>query len=302
MVVPAFNEEARIADVVQTVPDFVERILVIDDGSTDSTAQQVIGLKDPRVELLRHEANQGVGAAVVTGHRRCIQLGMDISVVMAGDGQMDPRYMSKLLDAIVLDGYDFAKGNRFRNRGTIQEMPQKRVWGNALLTFMTKFATGFWGVFDPQNGYTAITREALETIPLDRLRKDYLFENSLLWELGLADLRVRDVAIPAVYRGQHSGIRTGHFSWTASIYLFSRFWGRIFRKYILRDFHPVAVFYVFGALLSVWGIAFGALVVYWSWGPPTVSTGTVMLSVVPFFIGIQMILTAVTIDVSIAPK
>lgn len=302
VVVPAFNEEEHLAGVVRTLPDFVDRVIVVDDGSSDRTFEVAGQLTDARVEVVRHGANQGVGAAVVSGHRRSLELGMDISAVLAGDGQMDPRYLPKLLDAIIEGGYDFAKGNRFRSRGTIREMPRKRVWGNAILTFLTKFATGYWGIFDPQNGYTAITRAALEAIPLDRLRTDYLFENSILWELGLADLRVSDVSIPAVYRGQKSGIRTGHFSGLASLYLLARFWGRIFRKYMLRDFHPVAIFYTFGAILTLWGIAFGILVIYWSWGPPTASIATVMLSVVPFFLGVQMVLTAIMIDISLAPK
>lgn len=300
--VPAHNEREHIAGVLKSIPEYVDYIIVVDDASTDGTWDVARQVAETRVEIIRHARNEGVGAAVVTGHRRALELGADVSAVMAGDGQMDPAYLPSLLDAVVVDGYDYAKGNRFITRGTLRGMPGRRLWGNAALTVMTKFASGYWHIFDTQNGYTAISSEALRSIPLDRLRRDYVFENSLLCELNLSNLRVRDVPIPALYRDEKSGIRVGRFFFAASPYLVRAFWRRIFLRFVLRDFHPVALFYFVGALLALWGFAFGLVVVYWSLGPASASTGTVMLSVLPFFIGVQLLLTAVTIDIFIAPR
>jgi len=302
VVVPAHNEEAHVAGVIRTMPSFVDHVVVVDDASTDRTAAAAGGTGDPRVEVIRHAVNQGVGGAILTGHKRAVELGADVSAVMAGDGQMDPAHLSKLLDAIVDEGYDYAKGNRFITRGTLRGMPRHRVWGNAFLTIMTKFASGYWHVFDTQNGYTAISRRALEAIPLERVRRDYLFENSLLCELGLCNMSVKDVATPAVYGDETSGIRIGRLSFRALGYLTRAFWHRILVRYIVRDFHPVAILYTFGTVFLAWGIAFGWLVVYWSIGVGEASTGTVMLSVLPLFLGFQMLLTAVTIDINLAAR
>ena len=296
---PAYNERGRVERVISSMPPLVDHIVLVDDASTDGTGASALAVGDPRLEVHRHAVNQGVGGAVVTGHLRAVALGADISVVMAGDGQMDPAYLPSLLDPIVHEGYDFAKGNRFSTRASLREMPGERVWGNALLTILTKFGSGYWHVFDPQNGYTAITRVALQALDLDHLRKGYLFENSLLCELNLRGFRVKDVPIPAVYRGQRSGIRVGRFSVAALGYLSRAFWRRIFVRYVVRDFHPVALLYLFGTLLALWGIGFGFLVLYWSLGPSSATTGTVMLSVVPFFLGFQMLLTAAMIDITI---
>jgi len=302
VVVPAHNERDRIRHVVDTIPSCVDHVVVVDDASSDDTSAVVHQSGDPRVEVKRHDENQGVGGAILTGHQRALDLDADISVVMAGDGQMDPNYLSLLLDALIDQGYDFAKGNRFLTKGTLEEMPRERIVGNAILTFMTKFASGYWHLFDPQNGYTAISAEALRTIPRNHLKRGYLFENSLLCELNLRGFRAKDVGIPAIYRGQRSGIRAGRFALGASLFLFRRFWRRIVLKYLLRDFHPIALFYLSGSLLLAWGIAFGAYVAYLSLGPPAASVGTVMISILPFLVGFQLVLTAVTLDVWSAPK
>ena len=302
LVIPAHDEERHIGTVVRSVPEFVDNVVVVDDGSTDRTSEIVRGSQDPRVELIRHESNQGVGAAVVTGYRRAIALGADVVGRLDGDGQMDPNYLRELLDAVLDDGFHYAKGNRFMTRRMLQEMPRGRVWGNAILTFLTKFASGYWQVFDPQNGYTATTREVLETIPLVRLRHDYVFENSVLCELYMGNFRVKDVPIPAVYRDEDSEIRVGRFSFAAAGYLFRRFWRRIFIKYMIRDFHPVALFYVFGTLLLLVGIFFGVVALALSLGPPIATTGTIMLAVVPFFLGFQLVLSAISVDISLTPR
>ena len=197
VVVPAFREQAHIASVITTMPALVDHIIVVDDASPDDTSAAALAVQDPRTEVIRHEHNKGVGGAIVTGHRRALELGADVSVVMAGDGQMDPEHLPRLLKPLVEDGYAFAKANRFYSATSFAGMPTYRIIGNVLLTFMTKAASGYWNLVDPQNGYTAISRETLERLPLDRLAERYEFENDQLIWLNILDARVIDVPIPA---------------------------------------------------------------------------------------------------------
>ena len=302
VVVPAYNEAVSISSVIASMPPLVDHVVVVDDASVDGTAEAARSVGDPRVVVLQHATNQGVGGAIVTGHKKALELRSDVSVVMAGDGQMDPAHLPVLLDAIVEGGYDFAKGNRFLTRGTLTGMPRHRVAGSVLLTFMTKFASGYWHIFDPQNGYTAATAEALRTVPMDGLRKDYLFENDMLCALYPYDFRVKDVPIPARYTTGRSGIRVRRFAPSAFVFLFRRFWRRILVRYALWDFHPVALFYVLGSVLLLSGTAFGLWVILQALGPNAPTAGTVLLAVVPFLMGLQMALTAITIDVWLTPR
>ena len=174
-VVPAYREELMIATVVQTMPDYVDHIVIVDDCSPDNTSGAVEALGDPRVTLIRHEVNQGVGGAILTGHRAALELGSDVNVIMAGDAQMDPQYLPPLLDKVTDEGYGFAKANRFYSPESFDGMPRYRIFGNILLSFMTKLASGYWNLFDPQNGYTAIRTEVLRRLPLNRIAKRYSF-------------------------------------------------------------------------------------------------------------------------------
>ena len=302
VVVPAFNEAESVSGVIRTMPPIVDDIVVVDDASTDGTSDVALSVGDPRVRIVRHPRNSGVGAAIVTGHQKALELRADVCVVMAGDGQMDPTYLPSLLDAVTDGGYDFAKGNRFLTRGTLAGMPPHRVAGSIILTFLTKFASGYWHIFDPQNGYTAVTADALEALPLDRLRKDYLFENDILCELYIRGFRVKDVPIPARYPTTRSGIRVGRFATSAIWFLLRKFWRRMVVRYVVRDFHPVAVFYGLGSALLLLGVGLGVWIGILALGPNSPTAGTVLLAVVPFLIGLQMVLTAVTLDVWLTPR
>ena len=182
MVVPAYNEEHHVAKVVAAMPELVDHIFVVDDHSTDRTFEIATAAAehDDRTEVLQHKVNKGVGGSIVTGHRRAIEVGADVVVVMAGDGQMDPQYLPDLIGPVVTDGYGFAKANRFDSAMSFNGMPRHRVVGNVALTFLTKIASGYWNLVDPQNGYTAIRREVLERLPLGRLAERYEFENDQL--------------------------------------------------------------------------------------------------------------------------
>jgi glycosyltransferase involved in cell wall biosynthesis len=208
VVIPAFNEARAIERAIAAVPDFVDRVFVVDDASRDETWHLAARHRGARVELLRHGANRGVGAAIVTGYRRALAVGVDVAVVMAGDGQMDPADLPALLDAIADDRADYAKGNRFLHADVWRAMPAARLVGNLLLSAATRVTSGYRDVFDSQCGYTAITRRALERVDLDRVFPRYGYPNDLLARLHGAGMRVVDVPVRPVY-GPHwkSGIR-----------------------------------------------------------------------------------------------
>lgn len=302
VVVPAHNEERLITKVIDTMPDFVDHIFVIDDASSDATAERARGSGSERTEVIRLEENQGVGGAILTGHQRAIDVGADISVVMAGDGQMDPAFLGALLDPIVSHGYGFAKANRFFSSDSFRGMPLLRVLGNIMLSFLTKLASGYWHLFDPQNGYTATTTDALRRLNFDRIAKRYEFENDMLINLNILDVRATDVPIPAVYGEEISGIKLRRVVPAISFLLVRGFTRRIVSKYIVRGFSPIALLLLTGLSLLFWSVGFGIWVIAHTLGTPTASTGTVLLAVAPFLVGIQFLVQALTLDIQASPS
>jgi len=300
-VVPAHNEEAHIGRVIATMPDFVDEIVVVDDLSTDSTAQLAEDVGDARVTVIRHEQNLGVGGAIISGHRAAMALGADVNVVMAGDGQMDPRFLPTLLDPVVEDGYGFAKANRFFSMDSFAGMPRHRILGNIALSFATKAASGYWHLFDPQNGYTAVRREVLERLSLDRIARGYSFENDLLVHLNILRVPAIDVPIPAVYGSEISGIRLRRVVPEMTRLMLHGFWKRFFFKYVLWSFSPIALFLLSGLALIGFGLAVGAWVVAHTLGTPTASTGSVLLAVTPFLLGMNMVMFACMMDMQESP-
>jgi len=208
VVIPAFNEELAIAAAIHSVPSFVDHIIVVDDASRDATAQRAAAAPVGRLEILRHGANRGVGAAIVSGYRRALALGVDATAVMAGDGQMDPRDLPGLLDPLADGCADYAKGNRFAHPDLWQTMPPARIAGNLALSLATRWTSGYRRLFDSQCGYTAVTRAALEQVELDRVFPRYGYPNDLLARLHAVGARVVDVPVRPVYGPRwKSGIR-----------------------------------------------------------------------------------------------
>ena len=232
VVIPAYNEELLIGHTIEGVPNFVDRIYVIDDCSTDATPQIVGSFEGPRVCALSHEMNRGVGAAIVTGYKRVVAETMDIAVVMAGDDQMDPAELTRLLDPLVEGKADYAKGNRLSALRHRHGMSNWRFFGNQLLSVLTKVASGYWRIGDPQNGYAAITIKALTRIDLDKIYPRYGYCNDLLVRLNVAGCTVIDVPMPARYGSERSKIRYGIYIRTVSRLLFSRFLWRLRMKYL----------------------------------------------------------------------
>ena len=260
VVVPAHDEESLIAGVLSAIPEFVDRIYVVDDASTDATAERAGHGGDPRVEVIRHDRNEGVGAAIVTGYRRALAEGIDVACVMAGDGQMDPSDLETLAGAVAGGEVDYAKANRLVTGQAWDLIPRSRYLGNAVLSLLTKIASGYWHVADSQSGYTAIGRDMLAKLDLDRLYRRYGFPNDMLVSLNIWNARVRDFPSRPIYNvGERSGIRVARVVPAISWLLLRRFLWRLGEKYVIRDFHPLVFFYALGIVLTSIGLVLGVV-------------------------------------------
>ena len=268
VVVPAYNEEKLIGKVIRTIPDFVDKIIVVDDVSKDNTVDKVSECQQELGEkliLMKHDKNQGVGAALVTGYRKAIDLGMDVTAVMAGDAQMDPQELDKIIDPAVENRVDYVKGNRLFTGKAWEMIPKHRYLGNAILSLLTKIASGYWHVADSQTGYTAISLEALKTLKLDDLYPGYGYPNHLLVKLNVHNFRVRDVSVRPIYDiGEKSGIKLHKMIPRVSWMLFRSFLWRMKEKYIIRDFHPLVFFYGLSFVLFVLSV-FLFVRLLWVW-------------------------------------
>jgi glycosyltransferase involved in cell wall biosynthesis len=261
VVVPAYNEEKLIGRVIETMPGFVDRIYVVDDCSDDGTCERVssyLASNDGRLELVRHTANRGVGSAIVTGYRKAATEGVDVVAVMAGDAQMDPAELERLVEPVVWDEADYVKGNRLFSGEAWQIIPKYRYLGNAFLSLLTKIASGYWHIADSQAGYTAISAEAIRLLPLEKLYPRYGYPNHLLVMLNVFSQRVRDVPVRPVYNiGERSYMRLWKVIPTLSWLLVKCFLWRLKEKYIIRDFHPLIFFYALASILLPVGLILG---------------------------------------------
>ena len=300
-VVPAYNEEAHIVNVIESMPEFVDHIIVVNDCSTDKTSSKASEVVDPRLTVISHEVNQGVGGAIITGYKHAIAQASDITVVMAGDGQMDPQYLPSLLDPIVSDIADVTKGNRFYSTFSFEGMPRARVFGNIVLSILTKGASGYWHMFDPQNGYVASKVSTLLEIPLDSVVRGYAFENDMLVHLNIVNARVKDVSIPANYGSEVSTLKIGRDGWKILIALTRGFFKRIIWKYVVKSLSPVAILLAIGSFGVLIGLIFGIWIAIASIST-TPTAATVMLAMFPFLAGLQMLLFAMLLDIGEEPK
>lgn len=302
VVVPAYREEQHVGDVIDSMPDLVDLVVVVDDASPDETFAVASAHADARTEVIRHEKNTGVGGAILTGHRRAMERGADVMVVMAGDAQMDPEHLPALLGPVVEGGYGFSKANRFYSAQSFAGMPKHRVVGNIVLTFLTKVSSGYWDLVDPQNGYTAVTRESLERVPLDKVSQRYEFENDLLIWLNIAGVRACDVPVPAVYGSEVSGIKLHRVVPRILGTLWRGFWRRLWLKYVLWSFSPIALLFVLGSLALLVGLVCGVWALALSAGGSYVSPATWLLAVGASIVGVQFLLNALVLDIQATPR
>jgi glycosyltransferase involved in cell wall biosynthesis len=297
VVVPAYDEETLIAATLGGIPPLVDRIIVVDDGSSDRTSECALETGDPRVEVLSHERRSGVGAATLTGYRKAMAEELDVVVVMNGDNQMDPEDLPTLVEPVARGELDYAKANRLATGQAWQLIPKTRFFGNAILSMLTKIASGYWHVADSQSGYTVVSREMLERLDLDRVYTSYGFPNDMLVHLNVWNARVRDFPSRPIYGvGERSNMRYRHVVPRIAWLLVRGFFWRLWEKYVKRDFHPLVFFYVMGFIATVAGVLLGLVVVGYRIAGYSIPIATVVLVALLVISGLQFTLFAMWFD------
>lgn len=266
-VIPAYNEETQIGKVIETMPEYIDLMIIIDDKSTDKTVQVIQEYQNShnRIELIQHNTNKGVGGAIATGYKYARDNNFDTAVVMAGDGQMATEDLPDILDPVVDNRADYSKGNRLFTGEAYQKTPKTRYFGNAFLSLLTKIASGYWHVADSQSGYTAINKKALESIEWNKMYQWYGQPNDILIRLNVLDFRVMDVPVRPVYNiGEKSGIKVRKVIFSISWLLIKMFFWRMKEKYVIRDFHPLVFFYFLGIFFGLVDVVlFARLFIIW---------------------------------------
>ena len=297
VVVPAYREEELIGATLGGIPGFVDRIYVVDDGSPDGTAERARSFGDSRVEVIAHERKEGVGAEILTGYERALIDEIDVVCVMAGDNQMDPAELEQLVRPVAGGDVDYAKANRLFTGEAWRVIPRHRYVGNAILSLLTKIASGYWHVADSQSGYTAISAAMLAQLDRDRIYRGYGFPNDMLVHLNVWNARVRDFPARPVYGvGERSGIRLRRVVPTISWLLLKGFLWRLREKYVIRDFHPLVFFYAFGFVMTATGLVLGIVETALRIAGNAVSVGTVVLVALLLIAGSQFTLFAMWFD------
>jgi glycosyltransferase involved in cell wall biosynthesis len=300
VVVPAYNEERLIGRTLATMPDYVDRIVVVDDCSQDDTAvcvRELMACQPGRILLLQHETNQGVGGSIATGYIWCRDHDVDIAVVMAGDAQMDPEDLPAIVAPIVAGNADYTKGNRLFTGDAWRLIPKTRYLGNSMLSLLTKIASGYWHVADSQSGYTAINSHALRMLDWEQMYRRYGQPNDLLVRLNIYNMRVCDVPVRPVYNvGEESGIKPLRIIPKLSALLFRLFLFRMFQKYVIRDFHPLIFFYLLA--FSLFALSFPLTIRMFFWWYISGNIPPINALAVMFFVitGLQLFLFAMWFD------
>ena len=303
-VVPCYREVDHVLAVLDAIGPEVGHIIVVDDACPDGTGRHVRDhCKDGRVSVVTHERNLGVGGATLSGYRKAIETGADIIVKLDGDGQMDPRLISVLISPITRGEADYAKGNRFHELDGLKAMPASRIFGNLVLSFLSKMSSGYWGLFDPTNGFTAIHAKVAGRLPMDRVSERYFFESDMLFRLNLLGAVVADVPMEAHYGAETSGLRIHRAIMEFAVNHWLNAAKRVFYSYFLRDFGAASVELLLGMVLVVFGIVFGALEWYESTtsGVPA-TAGTVILAALPIILGTQFLIAFLNFDTRNVPK
>ncbi len=299
VVVPAHNEELLLEETLVGVPAFVDRIYVVDDASVDATVERAraAAAKDSRIEVIAHERNGGVGTAIVTGYKRAVEDHVGVTCVMAADNQMDPADLEAIAGPVVRGEVEYAKANRLFTGQAWELIPHYRYLGNAVLSLLTKIASGYWHVADSQSGYTAVAHQTLAELDLDRLYPRYGFPNDILVHLNVLNARVRDVPSRPVYGvGERSGIKLRKVVPRISWLLLKAFFWRMKEKYVIRDFHPLVFFYLGGLAMGLAGLALGVALIILRILGHSITAATGVLVALLLIFGSQFTLFAMWFD------
>lgn len=303
VVIPAYNVENTIEKVLKGIPKDVSSIIVVNDASRDATEARIKSVRDDRITLISHKKNMGVGGALLSGYSCALGKGAQVVVKLDGDDQMDAALMPNLIDPILNGQADYTKGNRFLHPAALKSMPPVRKAGNLALTFLTKIASGYWNVFDPANGYTAISTAKLAALDPRRIARNYFFETSMLCELRKLNAVVMDVPMPAIYQNERSSVRLPREFFVFSTSLIARIFDRVFSRYFLYDFTAVSLYLILGSILCLFGGIWG--IVKWVQSVQTgvvATTGTVLIAVLPIILGFQLLIQAASLDISDVPQ
>lgn len=303
VVVPSYRVTKQIADVIDQMPSDVWRVYVVDDACPDhsgAVAERAASRTDLRVIV--HDQNQGVGGAVMTGYRAAIADGADIIVKIDGDGQMDPTLIAFFVAPILSGAADYTKGNRFYDLGALRSMPLSRLIGNAVLSLMTKLSSGYWNLFDPTNGYTAIHAEVARHLPFDKISRGFFFETDMLFRLNTLRATVVDVPMDARYGNESSNLEVrkvvGEFLFKHAVNVVKR----VFYNYYLRDVSLASIQLPVGMAMIVFGVTFGGYEWMTSQRDVPTPAGTVMLAALPILLGLQLVLAFVGYDIASVPQ
>ena len=304
VVIPSYKVKRHVLGVIQRIGPEVSRIYLVDDCCPEGSGQLVLDQSlDPRIEVIFHEHNQGVGGAVMTGYRAAIDAGADVIVKIDGDGQMNPDLLPLFVAPLINGDADYTKGNRFFHLDEIHQMPRMRLFGNAVLSFMSKFSTGYWSVFDPTNGYTAIQSRVASHLPFEKISHRYFFETDLLFRLNTLRAVVVDIPMDAQYGDEESNLRIKKILPEFLAKHIRNFFKRIFYNYYLRDVSLASLELPLGLGLTVFGISFGTA--HWLSALHThiaSPAGTVMLAALPLILGVQLLLAFVGTDIANQPR
>lgn len=305
IVVPCYRVRQQIAAVLVNIGPEASHIYCVDDACPENSSEIIeqAAVNDARIVLIRHQQNQGVGGAVISGYRRAIADGADIVVKLDGDGQMDPQQIGRLIEPIWNGEADYVKGNRFFQLEGLHAMPWIRLIGNAGLSFLTKLSTGYWHPFDPTNGFTAVHIRVVKALPLDKLHRRYFFESDMLFRLSILRAVVLDVPMDARYGNEQSSLNVFHSLHEFPLRHAANTVKRIFYNYFLRDFSIASLHLLLGLLLLLFGISCGMY--HWIRGAQLgqlASSGTVMLAALPVILGVQFLLNFIAFDMANAPR
>ncbi|CAG9180240.1 hypothetical protein LMG23994_04379 [Cupriavidus pinatubonensis] len=304
VVIPCFKVKGHILGVIARIGPEVDAIYVVDDCCPEGSGDFVDAhCQDSRVRVLRHATNQGVGGAMITGYQRAAVDGATVIVKIDGDGQMDPSDIRRFVHPILAGKADYTKGNRFFDIEFLASMPTLRIFGNAVLSFVSKISSGYWNVMDPTNGYTAIHGGLIKYLPTEKIDRRYFFESDMLFRLNVLRAVVVDIPMESVYGDEISNLNIKKVALEFPGKYLSRFAKRLFYSYFLRDFNFGSVELLFGLLLVMVGAGFG----FWHWhlamlAGVSATSGQVMLAALPILVGIQLLVSAIGYDISSVPK
>lgn len=304
VVIPCYKVEKHILNVISRIPSFVEKIYIVDDCCPNNSGKVVESkATDNRIEIIYHSVNKGVGGAVISGYRQALKDEIDIVIKIDGDGQMPPEEIHRLVSPIIRNEADYCKGNRFYDLTYINRMPITRIFGNAGLSFITKLSSGYWNVFDPTNGYTAIDTKILRHINLNKLSCRYFFESDILFHLNIVRAKVLDIPMDAIYDQEESNLSIRKTIPEFLIKNTKNTFKRIFYNYYLRDFSLASIELIVGITMILFGSSYGMSAWYKSLETNTLATpGTVMLSALPIILGVQLFLGFISYDIANTPK